>query len=393
MDGGIGADILVGGVGADTALGGAGDDTYFYEAGIDGADQVDLGEGALDQVVVTGAAGQIRLTFTSTEVGNGNVRDSRSQANQDGGLGVRLQTEGSGDALTGAVARFDDEGVIFISGSGGLTFDVRDLVNGAQSGNQFSTVILGTSGGDQFTVAPAPVGLSQTAAYINAGGGNDGITGGSGNDFLVGGAGNDLIGGRAGNDDILGGDGDDFVGGEAGNDSINGGAGNDVLFGDAGNDLIGGGDGNDAMFGQDGDDFMGGEAGNDHLDGNAGNDVLFGDAGNDNILGGAGNDALFGQDGDDTLIGQAGNDEIDGGAGTDTALFSGARSAYTITTTGRLTTVTGPDGTDRLLGVERLQFGDQVVTITTSANLGDDEAAMLPDDLEASLPPMDGFVV
>jgi Ca2+-binding RTX toxin-like protein len=291
-------------------------------------------------------------------------------------LAVRLQREGATDNLVGDVARFDDEMITFVAGSG-QTFDVRDLVVGAQRGNQFTTVILGSSAGEAvgpFTV-PGPV--AQTPIYINAGGGDDAITGGSAADFLVGGTGNDLIGGRDGNDTVLAGAGDDFVGGEGGNDTISGDAGADALFGDAGNDLIGGGEGDDRLFGGDGDDFMGGENGNDFLDGGAGVDVLFGDAGNDTILGGAGNDRLFGQDGDDNFRGQAGDDEIDGGAGIDTAVFTGNRSAYTITTVGRVTTITGADGTDRLIAVERFQFNDQVVTITPAAP-GEDPNVLAP---------------
>ncbi|WP_345075681.1 peroxidase family protein, partial [Paeniglutamicibacter cryotolerans] len=53
----------------------------------------------------------------------------------------------------------------------------------------------------------------------------------------------------------------------------------------------------------------------------------------------------------------------------DTAHFSGARSEYTITTTGGVTIVAhqdgnGIDGTDRLTNIERLQFSDTVVDLT-----------------------------
>jgi Ca2+-binding RTX toxin-like protein len=159
----------------------------------------------------------------------------------------------------------------------------------------------------------------------------------------------------------------------------------DVLFGDAGNDLIGGGIGNDRLFGQDGDDFMGGEDGNDFLDGGAGVDVLFGDAGDDGMLGGVGNDRLFGQDGNDTLNGQAGDDQLDGGAGMDTAVFFGNRSGYTVSTSGGVTTVTGADGSDRLIGIERLQFGDQLVTLSSSSLADSLEAAPLAGLTELAL--------
>ncbi|WP_454697992.1 peroxidase family protein [Arthrobacter humicola] len=57
-----------------------------------------------------------------------------------------------------------------------------------------------------------------------------------------------------------------------------------------------------------------------------------------------------------------------GDADIDTAVFSGARSEYAITTAGGVTTVahtggTGDDGTDRITNVERLRFTDQTVNL------------------------------
>ncbi len=113
-----------------------------------------------------------------------------------------------------------------------------------------------------------------------------------------------------------------------------------------------GGSDNDELFGQDGDDRMGGQDGDDFLDGGQGRDELFGDAG------------------DDRLVGGAGDDRLDGGAGLDTAIFRGARSGYTITTSNGVTTVSGLDGTDTLFGIERLQFDDEVVTSSAPAGAG-----------------------
>ena len=52
--------------------------------------QRDLGDGN-DTVTISAGRGvpEVRLTFTSSEVGNGNARDSNTMANQDGGLAVR----------------------------------------------------------------------------------------------------------------------------------------------------------------------------------------------------------------------------------------------------------------------------------------------------------------
>ncbi|MFC7688506.1 hypothetical protein ACFQY5_01525 [Paeniroseomonas aquatica] len=163
----------------------------------DAATSQDLGKGE-DTVLVKGSAEQVRLTFTSAEVGNGNPLDSNTMANQDGGLAVRLQAENGADGLTGPISRFDDEGITFKSASPGLTFDVRDLVAGTQRGDQFDAVTLGTAKDDRTDVSG-----SREAYYINAGMGNDSLTGGKGNDFLVGGAGDDWLKGGRGDDPCL----------------------------------------------------------------------------------------------------------------------------------------------------------------------------------------------
>lgn len=213
--GGLGNDVLRGGLGNDTISGGAGNDTALFDVSTDGADQINLGEGT-DRVDVSAAsAGQVRLTFTSAEVGNGNANDGRASANQDGGLAVRLQAEGTDGALTGAVTRVDDEGLTFVATTDGLTFDVRDLVAGTERGDAFRVVALGTAAAD--TLTPL-TGRTAQSHYINAGQGDDRVTGGSAADFLVGGAGNDILDGAAGNDSFIGG---------AGNDRINGGEGID----------------------------------------------------------------------------------------------------------------------------------------------------------------------
>jgi Tol biopolymer transport system component len=58
-----------------------------------------------------------------------------------------------------------------------------------------------------------------------------------------------------------------------------------------------------------------------------------------------------------------GNDFLDGGPGIDTAVFAGPRSAYTITRSGAMINVSGPDGNDTLSGVEKAKFDDQTVLL------------------------------
>ncbi|HEY0052501.1 MAG TPA: calcium-binding protein, partial [Caulobacteraceae bacterium] len=62
-------------------------------------------------------------------------------------------------------------------------------------------------------------------------------------------------------------------------------------------------------------------------------------------------------------------DFIDGGLGVDVAVFSGLRSAYTITWNGQTATVVGPDGTDTLINVETFQFADQTVASQATGGL------------------------
>ena len=92
--------------------------------------------------------------------------------------------------------------------------------------------------------------------------------------------------------------------------------------------------------------------------------------GNDTVFGGAGNDIISGNDGNDILIGSAGNDALNGGNGTDTAVFTGRRAEYSITSTstGYMVTDNTParDSTDTLTNIEKLAFADQLVVLDTT---------------------------
>lgn len=227
--GGGGNDRLIGDQGNDSFIGGGGDDFItdegvngndlaVYNVSTDGADRVNLG-GGFDTVNIAAAAGvsQVRLTFTSAEVGNSKATDSNTLANQDGGFAVRVQAENGSDGLTGPVGRFDDEGVTFVATVPGLTFDVRDLVSGAARGDGFRIVQLGYNGGEVIDRS-----ATTESVYVNAGLGADRVTGGSAGDFLVGGGQNDTLNGGGGTDSLLGGAGADrfvFTPG-SGNDNV-----------------------------------------------------------------------------------------------------------------------------------------------------------------------------
>jgi hypothetical protein len=85
------------------------------------------------------------------------------------------------------------------------------------------------------------------------------------------------------------------------------------------------------------------------------------------LTGDGGNDTIFGTSGNDTLGGALGADTLNGGNGTDTALFSGARSAYTITQITGGFQIAGPDGTDQLFNIENAQFADQTISLVPAA--------------------------
>ena len=198
--------------------GGLGADFAIFNVATDGSDSIALGRGDdTVNVVAPLAAQQIRLTFTSSEIGNANALDSNTLVGQDGSLAVRLQAEDGAGNLTGLVSRTDDEGMTFVSATVGVTFDVRDLVSGAARGDLFEVMHLGTEGSNRINES-----AESKAYYINAGMGDDRVQGGLGRDFLVGGLGNDRLKGNAGADSLLGGAGiDTFVfSGAPGNDTI-----------------------------------------------------------------------------------------------------------------------------------------------------------------------------
>ncbi len=106
-----------------------------------------------------------------------------------------------------------------------------------------------------------------------------------------------------------------------------------------GNDLIAGSDSADTIAGWDGDD------------------QIIADGGGDTLIGGAGNDQIHGNAGSDSLVGGSGNDTLNGGADLDTAGFSDNRALYAIAAAAG--TISGPDGTDTFIDIERFQFTDK----------------------------------
>jgi Ca2+-binding RTX toxin-like protein len=112
-------------------------------------------------------------------------------------------------------------------------------------------------------------------------------------------------------------------------------------------------------LGTDQNERIEGGSNGDTLDGGAGHDTLSGAGGNDWLNGSRGDDQVYGGPGDDWLVGGPGDDALSGGEGQDTAEFSGKVSQYTfLSAFGKSLIVSGPDGSDLVVGTEMLQFSD-----------------------------------
>ncbi|WP_297509798.1 hypothetical protein [uncultured Caulobacter sp.] len=260
---------------------------------------------------------------------------------------------------------------------------------------------------------------------IDGGAGNDTLYGGYGDDRLIGGAGDDTLDGGAGFDladystatsaikiDLsstyvqdTGGAGRDILTGIEGvigsafADTLTGDANANRLEGGGGNDVLKGAAGSDTLLGGDGDDILNGGSGDDVLDGGAGVDIAsyegatagvrvdlnktgviqntHGDGldtltGIEGLRGSAFADVFQGTAADETFQGGGGDDVIDGGGGMDTAIYGAASSNYSWvrnangTWTVRDLRATGGEGSDTLLNVEKLQFTDKTVTLSSS---------------------------
>lgn len=169
------------------------------------------------------------------------------------------------------------------------------------------------------------------------------------------------------------------------NDTITGDGLDNRLDGRGGNDMIDGGGGNDWVeYNQAMDDvhvdlslgkaFDDGQGVGDVAQGVAvETDTLFnienveGGYSHDTIVGNDGANHLMGNAGNDFLYGKTGNDTLNGGLGDDTVRFNGNRSEYSWSYSNGQGTISGPDGQDSLLYIERLQFDDGQVVLANFA--------------------------
>ncbi|PZR31559.1 hypothetical protein [Caulobacter segnis] len=196
---------------------------------------------------------------------------------------------------------------------------------------------------------------------------------------VIGSAFNDQIYGDTNANRIDGGDGADTLYGNEGSDTLIGGAGDDMLYGQSGDDSYDGGAGFDTVFYDSAtlgvtvdlsktglQNTRGGGVETlvniEGLKGSSYADTLTGDAGANTLDGGAGADTLSGGGGDDLLIGGAGDDTLDGGDGADTVRYYGWANDYSVVKNadGSMTVTDtrggSPDGTDRLINIEKIIF-------------------------------------
>jgi len=93
-----------------------------------------------------------------------------------------------------------------------------------------------------------------------------------------------------------------------------------------------------------------------------------------NITGTNASETLYGNYQANVISGLGGNDIIDGGAGIDTAKFTNTKSNYWInflsSANKSITEVSGPEGFDTLISIERLKFSDASVAIDLDGNAG-----------------------
>lgn len=84
----------------------------------------------------------------------------------------------------------------------------------------------------------------------------------------------------------------------------------------------------------------------------------------DSKIGSTRSESLTGSTGPSTLTGLGGDDLIDGGTGLDTSMYSNPRSQFNVTRTPaglEVVDVSGHEGHDRLVSIERLKFSDSAL--------------------------------
>jgi len=414
------SDYFVGTTGANTLSGGAGNDFLYGMGGDDlliggtGVDRLVGGDGT-DTITYAGSAAGVEIYLDNGISWDGtsmdfletieNVTGSDHSDYMVGTSGANMLTGGAGNDFlygmggndlliggTGVDRLIGGDGVDTITYAGsaaGVEAYLNDGISWDGTSMDFLETIENVTGSDH-------------SDYFVGTTGSNILIGGAGNDFLYGMGGEDLLIGGTGVDRLVGGDGIDSITYEDSAAGVEVYLDNGISWDGTSMDFL---DSIENVDGSDHNDYIVGAAGANLLIGGAGDDILYGMAGDDLLAGGAGVDRLYGGDGVDTIsydtsatgveiymnsgvswdgtstdfldsienvvgsnhndyiVGTAGANSLDGGGGTDTAAYSGNRAAYTISVSGGVTTITGPDGTDSLTNVEQLQFADGLYDI------------------------------
>lgn len=311
--GGLGADSLFGDAGTDhivitatTALADGGlDFDTVYSFGMTGGFFINLGTG------VTNVAGQSVVNFEAViaEAGNDTLVGSVSADFLSGEQGDDfLDGMGGADSQYGGIGNDTIVADIHAGfGSGGLGTDLLDA----------SAISTGFSFNLATGVSNLGSALFQNFENLEAGAGNDSLTGTLLGNVITGGRGDDAINGFGGQDSSYGGAGDDYIVAVIGVDVGDGGRGEDFLDaslynGDYSVNLTTG------VTSFVGESFLNFEI---LVTGN-GNDTLIGNAADNQLVGSGGNDLLQGKAGGDRLSGQSGLDTMVGGLGSDVFAFA-----------------------------------------------------------------------
>jgi Ca2+-binding RTX toxin-like protein len=251
--GGDGSDTVVGGRGNDTALLGNGNDTFIWNPG-DGSDVVE-GHAGTDTLVFNGA--------NIAEIMDISANGSQARLSRDVG-NITMDLNGVENIQVSALGDPDTITVNDLTGTDlkQVSLDLSGTVGSGQGDGAADNVIVnGTAGDDTVTVATSGTGVvvNGLAAKVTLAGTEDAL------DSLT-------VNGAGGNDTI---NASALKAGQI-NLTINAGAGDDKITGSQGDDLVIGGQGSDtALLGAGNDTFVWNPGdGSDTVDGQAGSDTL-----------------------------------------------------------------------------------------------------------------------
>ena len=348
---------------------------------------VNLGTGvALDGILVNGVQGTdtlIDIDQVTGGLGNDTLTGGSNNDVLDGGAGndiidggagsdeARFQQSTAGVIVNLSAAAITINGITVAAGTANDGMGGTDTLISIENvrGSDFNDYIRGSDDVNvrQFFTTDAGNDTVDGGAGVDLYGFNGALALGGANAFVQNGSGtvNDLVGGT---DTLINIEG--FNGTHA-NDTLTGGTGDQWLRGRGGSDTLDGGADNDwVTYSSDPTGVTINLATGTATDGWNGATGLLALGGTDTLIsienaeGSDYNDTITGNSGDNLFKGRLGNDTINGGLGIDTAIFNGTASLYTITRNGLTTTVSGPDGTDTLTGIEKLQFADLTQTLT-----------------------------